>query len=468
MKNIFFTALLIFTTTVLSAQKHYAITYDQLKEYEAVYEYFNHATIKIAASPVDTILYGIINQSSYALRPFDKDVFTNNLGQRTRFLRNNANVIDGYVTGKDTFKLITRNVSFPEQMWYPRNRADLVNYHYKYNIPPALSDGLPTGDAAKAGLDTALLTIMMNKIVTAKYLNVHSVLIIKDGKLVFEEYFYNYGRDSLQEQRSATKSAVSALTGIAIHQGFIKSVNEKVLPYFPEYQFNNNSELKQRITLKDLLSNQSGLNYDEAYDKAVGNENEMSYTDDWIKYTLDLPMLDTPGTKGRYASGNPITMARIIEKATHMSLHDFAVKNLYGPMGITNFKWNFTPDKRGAENYGEVFLRPRDMAKFGLLYLNNGIWNKQQVVPAEWVKESTSKHSVVQGVDYGYLWWLKYLDADGGVRYNSFAAQGNGGQKIYVFKQQQLVVVITGGNYNTQSPSNELVKKYILPAFNKK
>ena len=468
MKGFIGVIALALAANLVSAQQRYKISYQQLKEYEGLYAYFNHATIKIAASPVDTILYGVINQTSYALRPIDKDIVVNNLGQRTKFLRNGSNKIIGYVTGKDTFKIITTRVSFPQQMWYPRSPADLAHYNYKYSIPPTLKDGLPTGDAVSAGLDMGLLTDMMNKIVTAKYMNVHSILIIKDGKLVFEEYFYNYGRDSLQEQRSATKSAVSALTGIAIHQGYIKSVNEKVLPYFPEYRFNNNSELKQRITVKDLLSNQSGLNYDEAYDKAVGNENEMSYTDDWVKYTLDLPMLDTPGTKGRYASGNPITMARIIEKTTHMPLHDFAVKNLYGPMGITNFKWNFTPDKRGAENYGEVFLRPRDMAKFGLLYLNNGVWNKQQVVPAEWVKESTSKHSVVQGVDYGYLWWLKYLDADGGVRYTSFAAQGNGGQKIYVFKPQNLVVVITGGNYNTQSPSNEIVKKYILPAFNGK
>ena len=106
------------------------------------------------------------------------------------------------------------------------------------------------------------------------------------------------------------------------------------------------------------------------------------------------------------------------------------------------------------------------MAKFGQLYLNNGTWNGRQVVPKEWVEESTVKHSVVQGVNYGYLWWLKYLDA-GDVRYNSFAAQGNGGQKIYVFKDLDLVVVTTGGNFNTQSPADELIKKYILPGFNK-
>jgi CubicO group peptidase (beta-lactamase class C family) len=457
--------ILILTITTVFAQKKYGITYDQLKEYEGVYNYINHETLKIAASPKDTILYAVINQSMYPLRPSAKDVFLNSGNQEIRFLHNNSNAITGYITGKDTFKLLSKNVSFPKLMWYPKLVADPEHYNYRYTIPEELNDGLSTGDIIKAGLNTGLLKMMVNKIVASKYRNVHSVLIIKDGKLVFEEYFYDYGRDSLQEQRSASKSAVSALAGIAVHQGIIK-INDRVISYFPEYKLANNSELKQRITIKDMLSNQSGLSYDEAFDKAAGNENTMSYTDDWVKYTLDLPMLDTPGTKGRYASGNPITIGRIIEKASNMSLHDFAVKNLYGPMGITNFKWNFKPDKSNAENYCEVFLRPRDMAKFGLLYLNNGVWNNKQLVPAEWVKESTSKKSVVQGVDYGYLWWLKYLDSDG-KRYHTAAAQGNGGQKIYIFKPQNMVVVVTGGNFNSQSPSDELIKKYILPAFNK-
>lgn len=107
------------------------------------------------------------------------------------------------------------------------------------------------------------------------------------------------------------------------------------------------------------------------------------------------------------------------------------------------------------------------MAKFGLLYLNGGNWNGKQIVSSSWVKQSLEKHSIVQGVDYGYLWWIKYLDANG-VRYYSKAAQGNGGQKIYIWQEQNMVTVITGGNYNTQSPSDELIRKYILPAFNKK
>ena len=135
-------------------------------------------------------------------------------------------------------------------------------------------------------------------------------------------------------------------------------------------------------------------------------------------------------------------------------------------MGITDFKWDFRPDRSNLDNFCQVLLTPRDMAKFALLYLDNGVWQGKQLIPAGWVAESTATHSVVEGVNYGYLWWLKYLDA-GDVRYHSFAAQGNGGQKIYVFRDLNLVVVTTGGNYNTQSPADELIKTYILPAFNK-
>ncbi len=466
MKN-FLLILLVLYTASSFAQKTDTLAYSQLKDYEGVYEYSDHATIKIAAPTYGKVLIGILNQSQYALKPGEKDVFYDGGHRRIGFLRNNKGLVKGYTLGKDTFKLITKKVVLPKQMWYPRIVANPKNFKYQYKTPADRHDGLAVEDISKTVLDTALLATMMHKIVAGDYPNVHSVLILDKGKLVFEEYFYEYNVDSVQEERSATKSIISALTGIAIHQGFIKGVDEKVLPYFPEIHPENDSPLKHEITIKDLLSNQSGLSYDEAYDKAVGNETAMGYTNDWVKYTLDQPMLDTPGTKGRYASGNPITVGRIIEKTSGMPLRVFAVKNLFGPMGITNFRWHFKTDQSEAEDFCQVYLRPRDMAKFGKLILDNGLWQNKQLVPAEWVAESTSKHSVVQNVDYGYLWWLKYLDADG-TRYHGIAAQGNGGQKIYIFRQQQLVVVVTGGNYNTQSPSDELIKKYILPAFNKK
>jgi CubicO group peptidase (beta-lactamase class C family) len=383
-----------------------------------------------------------------------------------QFFRNPSNGITGYISGKDSFKLLRKDVFFPETIWYAR-LPTAKNYYYKYEEPKEYKDGLKTGTIQKSGLDTALLSQMMRKIIDGTYPNVHSVLIIKDGKLVFEEYFYEYNKDSLQELRSASKSFVSALAGIAIENGFIKSKNETVLSFFREYTFKNISEAKERISIENLLTNQSGLDCDVSNPNSEGNETTMSNSDDWIKFTLDLPMVDTPGGKGRYCSGNPVTLGRIIEKTTKKSLPDFAKANLFAPLNISTFRWNFKPDKSSSETFCQLYLRPRDMAKFGLLYLNKGNWNGRQIISKDCVQQSLKKHSVVQGVDYGYLWWIKYLDADG-VRYYGKAAQGNGGQKIYIWEDQNMVTVITGGNYNTQSPSDELIKNYILPAFNHK
>ena len=214
-------------------------------------------------------------------------------------------------------------------MWYPRLEADKFNYQYRK--PAKRNDGVATGDITKTALDTSLLSVMMHKIVNGTYKNVHSVLIIKDGKLVFEEYFYEYNENSLHQLRSATKSFVSALTGIAIHQGLIKSKDEKVLPYFPEYTLKNNSHAKNKITIENLLTNQSGLDCDISNPKSEGNETVMSNSDDWVKFTLDLPMIDSAGGKGLYCSGNPVLLKRIIENASGNKLHDFANEILFKP-----------------------------------------------------------------------------------------------------------------------------------------
>ena len=466
MRKIFLLLILSLTSLFSFSQQKYKVNYEQLKEYEGLYEYVYNSTLKIAASPNDTLLYAVINESKYKLTPTGKDLFLNMSKQKVQFYRNKSNAIAGYIVDKDTFKLLSNNVYFPKEMWFPRPMTG-KGFKYKYYKPKDLKDGLQIGDVEKSGLDTALLAEMMRKIVDETYPNVHSVLIIKDGKLLFEEYFYEYTKDTLQELRSASKSFVSALTGIALEKGFIKSKYEKVLPYFPEYTIENNSDLKRQITIENLLSQQSGLDCDISNDNSEGNETTMSNSDDWVKFTLDLPMIDIPGGKGMYCSGNPVILGRIIEKETHQPLPEFAKKTLFEPLGITKFKWNFKPDKSSSETFCQLYLMPRDMAKFGLLYLNKGNWNGKQVVSSDWVRQSLSKHSVIQGVEYGYLWWIKYLDADG-IRYYGKAAQGNGGQKIYIWEEQNMVTVITGGSFNTQSPSDELIRKYILPAFNKK
>ncbi|MFP7655321.1 serine hydrolase domain-containing protein [Chryseobacterium proteolyticum] len=382
-----------------------------------------------------------------------------------RFFRDSRNKIAGYKTGKDSFKLLDDKLVFPKEMWYPRIQTN-QNAGYIYHQPETIADGIATGNVKDSGLNNALLDEMMKKIIDGQYPNVHSVLIMKHGELFFEEYFYEYNRNKLHELRSATKSFVSALTGIAIDEKYIKSKEAHILDYFPEYTIANDLAAKQKITIENLLTNQSGLDCDVSNPKSAGNEVDMGKTDDWVKYTLELPMIDSAGGKGMYCSGNPITMGRIIEKASGQPLKHFAEQYLFKPLGIDNYIWNFEPTKTSLETFCQLYLTPREMAKFGQLYLNKGSWNGKQIISSEWVEQSLKKHSVVQGVNYGYLWWNKYLDADG-VRYYSYGAQGNGGQKIYIFQNLDMVVVITGGNYNSHSPSDELIEKYILPSFKK-
>lgn len=444
--------------------KQYDVSYKQLKQYEGLFEYLNNTTLKIAASPNDTVLYAIINDSKYGLTAIDKDLFMDMTKNEVRFFRDDKNAIAGYYVGKDTLKLLDSKIKFPKEMWYPR-LSNSKNYSYRQ--PKRIKDDLLTGNINQSGLDNTLLTSMMDKIIEGQYPNVHSVLITKGDKLVFEEYFYEYNRNKLHELRSATKSFISALTGIAIDKGFIEDETRSVLSYFPEYEIEKNTSEKKKITVKHLLTNQSGLDCDISNANSLGNETVMSNTNDWVKFTLDLPMVDTAGGRGMYCSGNPITLGRIIEKTTKQDLPNFADQYLFKPLGIKNYAWNFKPDKTSAETFCQVYLTSRDMVKFGLLYLNKGKWNNKQVISTSWIEQSLKKHSTVQGVNYGYLWWNKYLDADG-VRYYSYAAQGNGGQKIYVFQELDMAVVITGGNYNSQSPSDEIIKEHILPSFNNK
>lgn len=463
MKSAFIFCILLLLNYYGKAQVVFKTTYHQLKEYQRIYQYLNNFTLTIAASPRDTILYAIINESKYKLTPFEKDLFLNMSNEKISFFRNKQNKIAGYITNSDSFYIVSNKVEFPVEMWYPRITNNNL-FLYTYEIPKNDNDGLSTGELEKAGLNKLLVDEMMSKIVAGNYPNTHSILIIKDNKLVFEEYFYEHNKNKVHELRSATKSIVSALTGIAIDKGYIKSKNETVLSFFPEYSIQNPSKEKEKITIENLLTNESGLDCDVSNPNSVGNETTMNNSEDWVKFTLDLPMIDSAGGKGMYCSGNPITLGRIIEKSTKQTLPDFAKENLFKPLGISNFVWNFKPDKSSVETFCQAYLTSRDLAKLGLLYLNNGKWNDKQIISENWVNLSLKKHSVVQGVDYGYLWWNKYLESNGD-KYYTFAAQGNGGQKIYIFKELNMVIVTTGGNYNSQSYSDELIKKYILPAF---
>lgn len=453
------------SAVVSLGQANSQIGYQNLKEYEGGYEYFNNTRLQLAASPRDNTLYAIINEVRYPLKSVGKDSFLDVQNSKILFERNQANQISGYRVSNKFFKRLSKE-DFPVKMWYPRYVAGGGQFEYRYAAPEKTGDGLEVGAMKTAGLDEGLINQMVEKIAAEIYKNIHSVLIVKDGKLVAEEYFYDYDRNRLHQMRSTTKSVVSALVGIAIEKGFIKSVNEPVLSYFPEYEVKNLSEEKKKITIENLLTHQSGLDCDDDNQKSAGNELKMIASPDWVKFTLDLPMIGKPRNKGKYCSGGVIVLGRIVEKASGKALKEFALQNLFKPLGITDFEWNFKPDNSSVETFCQIYLTPRQMAKFGLLYLNGGKSGGKQIVSSNWVKNSLAKHSVVGDTDYGYLWWRPWFNVSG-KRADGIAARGYGGQRIYLWQDLNLVVVITGGNYNGNSPSDEILVKFILPSFDK-
>jgi CubicO group peptidase (beta-lactamase class C family) len=458
--------LLLFAILFSLKGKSQSGSLDDLKELQGRYQYFNNLSIQFAASPRDGVLYAILDEAKYPLKKLGPDFFMDRQGSHVVFERDPQKRISGYRLHEKNATNFFRRIStadFPESMWYARRSVGDAPYKYSYTVPTALNDGLQVGSLQQAAVSLAPIALMAEEVAQETHKNIHSILLIRHGKLVLEEYFYQYDREKLHQLRSATKSVVSALVGIAIDKKLIPNKDAKVLSFFPDYRLDNMTAQKEQITLEHLLTNQSGLACEDSDPSSPGNEIKMGLTPDWPRFILDLPMLEAPGEVGRYCSGGVILLGRIVEKASAKNLSDFAAENLFSKLGITNYKWVFKPDNSNAEDFCQLHMRPRDMAKLGLLYLNEGRWNDTQVISRDWVKASLSSHSTVNKTDYGYLWWRQWLNVDG-KRVDGITAKGNGGQRIYLWPTLDMVVVITGGSYNEQSPSDEIQIKYLLPA----
>lgn len=456
--------VIVVGTSVVHGQLVLTPEYERLRRYEGTYEAEGGATLQILASPRDNTLVAVLAGAKYPLKAAGTDLFTNSSGQHVQFSlepgREGYRLLDGGDAGR-LFLRVGPRVPLDERVWYPRPHSSLG---YSYAPPAAREDGLPVGTVQGTPLDAARLREMGTAIVAGRYPDVHSVLIAHRGRLVFEEYFYEYDVKTPHALRSATKSVVSALVGLAIAKGQLKDVRQLVLPFFAdEYpQIAKVTDAKRRITVEDLLTMRSGLDCDDWNQASPGNESTMGRSDDWVKFTLDLPMHSEPGMTASYCSGGVIVLGRLVEKVSGKPLEAFAREYLFEPLGIRNFEWRFDPDRSSINTFCQLSLTPRDMVKIGLLYMNGGTWNGRPVLPADWVEASTTRHTSLGGADYGYLWWRPYLEVPGG-RHHGIMATGNGGQKIFLWPALDLVVVMTGGNYNTQSYANVLAIKYILP-----
>lgn len=341
----------------------------------------------------------------------------------------------------------------------------------KASQPLDLNDGLSVAAAASVTDNISSLENMVDSIATNALTNVHSVLIAKNGKLVYENYFNGFHADIPHDQRSAAKSIGSAIVGIALEEGILKSVDQSIYDYIPaEYQYTKDDK-KSKITLKHLLTMSSGLDAIDFGIDRMGQATEDNYQSsaDWLKTVLEAPMIFEAGAHCNYGSANPYLLSVGLGNVLNESLLSYVKRKLYDPLGITNY--TICKDDQGQPYFGGgSYLTPRDMLKFGELYRNKGIWNGKRLISEQWVNDSFKQYAVLENTDdkngYGYLWWHKTYKVNG-QEIKSVEARGAGGQYIAVIDELDMTIVVTSGNYrNGRYWQPELIiESYLLPAF---
>ncbi len=267
------------------------------------------------------------------------------------------------------------------------------------------------------------------------------VLIIRNDTILYENYFKNYDETNIHTSFSVTKAYVSALTAIAIDEGFINSTKQPVTDFLPELKDTNFRNVK----IEDLLNMRSGLDYKEWYANPFGKMAKFYYGKNLKKYTYDLSIVEEPGLRYEYQSANAQLLSYIIEKASGERISKYLEEKIWKPLGMEYYgSWNYDSEKyKSTKGFCCINGRVRDFAKFGRLYLNKGNWNGEQIIPAEWVETSGSiiNNSIdSQGYHYTYMWRV----SDSG----AYFAKGYLGQYIWIYPKKNIVIVRVGTSYS--------------------
>ena len=332
-------------------------------------------------------------------------------------------------------------------------------------------------EVSEENYDRQKIELLNRKIAEAKFkgITINSFVVIKNNGLLIEEYFNGSTRNDIHDVRSVGKSFASTMMGIAIDEKHIKNEHLLLKDFYDLSSFKNYSQKKDSVTLKSLLTMSSGfLGNDSDYD-SPGNEEYMYPTDNWVKFALDLPMHKTKriGKDYTYFTAGAVLLGDIVHQSVPEGLVSYADKKLFAPLNITNYKWPFTPQNVGS-TAGGIRLRPIDFAKYGQLYKNKGMWKGQRILSEDWVKKSLSKqvsqtYIGKEDLFYGYLFWNKTFSVNGKDYEVSFCT-GNGGNKIFIFKDIPFVIVITASSYgwpDAHSTVDDLMSKIHYPSVGK-
>lgn len=347
------------------------------------------------------------------------------------------------------------------------------------------------------GLDEKVLNAFDADLTSGKYSLVDSFAVYRCGKLTFErKYSHDYGqiyakdasqrgplnargtgwynyfdpqwhpyyhRTDLHSMQSVSKTVSSIIIGVAMTRGDFKAgLDTPLLYWFDSTKVKNVDDRKSRITLRHVLTMTTGIDWNEevAYDDPKNDASLMEGSDDWVQYVIDRPMAQEPGKIFNYSSGVSELLAHIFEKETGKDIEQYGVDFLFAPLGIDHF-WKRTP-LGAVDTEGGLFLSNAGLAKIGALYLQGGVWEGQQIVSKDWVKESLSPSvDAGEGYKYGFKWWLlPRTDRPGVV----WMARGFGGQRLMVFPEENMIAVFTGWEILKDEAKDRDMVNRILPA----
>ncbi|MFK7972756.1 MAG: serine hydrolase domain-containing protein [Bacteroidia bacterium] len=332
-------------------------------------------------------------------------------------------------------------------------------------LKPAMPD-LPAITLEEAGMKADTIDKLLDLIHTTKPFDFRGMVVIKDEKLVVEEYFKTYWRATIHDIRSAGKSVTALLLGIAIDQGLVESIEQDVFDFFPAFKKPNQVPIK----LKHLLTMSSGLDADVFDEESPGNAINWVAKDDWVAHVLSLSMKFEPGEKWVYNDACAMLIGAVIEEKSGMKLADFAKEHLFDPLGITEYYWYSGAGNRTGP-MGNLYLSALDFAKIGAVVLHKGRWKEKQVVSESWIAEITQPRLDIEAQNpfaksYGYFWYISTVTIDGKSFEYVFAA-GNGGNLLIIVPEEKLVVSLISSAYGEGRGEfrSNIIFQYVLKSI---